>query len=409
MKPINLLFIFALLFVIFSCTPQPGGVNDEVALHDLNKYRTELDSFRHLTTDPYKLPNIHFFQFGMGNRTKILYKNGILLNSRTGDTLEKWDVKSEVIIPYNYMVYLKTKQNDVLLIKEDSAGVWIFDKSKKRSISGTSAKVTLPNFENFRYPTIMKVLHHEILINIVDGKPLPNLFAYNNPWRRDGAMVAMCLKATGNLDQIKSWVLSITDPFDRNNAGESEADNLGQTLYLLSLFVDKSNPMVNKILEEAKKYEFTDSKGIYIKGRSDFHETPVYQTKWMKFGLKQFALPDKYTIPKMKDNYSSLFWWDYKSHYVAGTEDANDKKFYPYLGWASDHFHGNLTSPISDRDYPLTWEIQASQANYAGMSKIDTTYTSQKIATPHTWHSAEIFLYLLEKKRIKYSMTNKYL
>jgi hypothetical protein len=61
-----------------------------------------------------------------------------------------------------------------------------------------------------------------------------------------------------------------------------------------------------------------------------------------------------------------------------------------------DHFQMKKVSPISNQDYPLTWEIQASQADYSGMKLIDPAYAQQKTAAPHTWHAAEICLYLLE-------------
>ena len=97
-----------------------------------------------------------------------------------------------------------------------------------------------------------------------------------------------------------------------------------------------------------------------IQGRSDFAAHPVYQTKWAKFGLASLGLPDPYVIPAIPDSYSALFWMAYKDSYVKG-QDANDRGLYPYLGWACDHFHGTAASPISNRDYPLTWEQEASQ------------------------------------------------
>ncbi len=155
---------------------------------------------------------------------------------------------------------------------------------------------------------------------------------YKKPWRRDGAMMAMCIKSTGNINLIRNWVLSLTDPYDRNNNGETEADNLGQTLFILSFFVDKNYPLVSKVLNEVKKFEVKGVEGKYIKGRSDFSEKPVYQTKWLKYGLKALSLPDDYVIPNVEDNYSALFWLDYKDK--EGKKDANDKNNYPYLGWA---------------------------------------------------------------------------
>jgi hypothetical protein len=123
----------------------------------------------------------------------------------------------------------------------------------------------------------------------------------------------------------------------------------------------------------------------------------VYQTKWLKFGLRALKLADPYTIPRQKDGYSALFWMDYKETYVPG--DANDRGNYPYLGWACDHFHGEKKSAISNRDYPLTWEAKASQANYPGLKMLGEEYVKNQVAAPHTWHAAEVFLYALEMKK----------
>ncbi len=398
MQRIYFLTFFLIDLVFFSCNYPTLVLTEQVALQQLTNYHQELDSLRNQCKQRYTLPNISFFQFGMGNRTKLLYKNGVLTNALTKDTLNTWHISTEIILPADYCVFLKTKEGKTVIIKEDSLAVWISGSGSTKQVPGTANAINLPDFHEFKYPLIMKELHHEILMNIVNGKPVPNFYVYSKPWRRDGAMMAMCLEKTGNIRLLKDWVLSITDPFDRNNAGESEADNLGQTLYLISIFSDKKNPLVAKIQVETKMLEVNDFNGKYIKGRSDFHEAPVYQTKWLKFGLKKLGLPDNYSIPKIEDNYSALFWWDYKDTYLIGTKDANDKGFYPYLGWASDHFHKRMASPISNRDYPLTWEIQASQANYSGMAAIDTAFALRKISVPHTWQAAEIFMYLDELK-----------
>ena len=132
----------------------------------------------------------------------------------------------------------------------------------------------------------------------------------------------------------------------------------------------------------------------YIKGRSDFADHPVYQTKWLKYGLRALGLPDPYTIPKVADGYSSLFWMDYKDTYVK-SKDHDDRGPYPYLGWACDHFHGVRKSPLGNRDYPLTWEQNASEADYAPLEIKDPVFVGKKLSDPHTWHAAEAFLYLL--------------
>ena len=118
--------------------------------------------------------------------------------------------------------------------------------------------------------------------------------------------------------------------------------------------------------------------------------------------MKALGITESYTVPKVKDNYSSLIWWDYKDTYMKGTIDAFDEwksDYYPYIGWAADHFHGLKRNPVSNRDYPLTWEIQASQANYEGMDIVDSEYRIAKNSSPHTWHSAEMFLFLIDSKQ----------
>ena len=395
--------IFVCLTILLlgsACTSRQQVLWDD-SFAELSAYRAELDSLRS-EFRACEMPDVPFFLFGMGNRTKYLYRKGELVESLTGKVVKQWAVEEELIIPSLYRVLLKTSDGGFVALEEDGEAFWLSEgNSPREQIPGTSAPLNLPLFSEHRYGRALRVLHHEILINIVDGMPLPNYFVYRNGWRRDGAMMAMCLEQTGNVELIRSWVLGLTDPYDRNNAGETEADNLGQTLYLLSLFTDKEHPLAVKTLEEVSKYLCQGELGVYIQGRSDFHEVPAYQTKFLNWGLSKLGLPDVYDIPQVQDNYSALFWWDYKDTYMPGTIDAydswqNDK--YPYIGWAADHFHDLKRNPVSNRDYPLTWEIEASQADYTGMALIDEIYVKQQNSSPHTWHAAEVFLYLLEMK-----------
>lgn len=71
---------------------------------------------------------------------------------------------------------------------------------------------------------------------------------------------------------------------------------------------------------------------------------------------------------------------------------------YPYLTWAGSHHSVQKKGKLSDRDYPLTWEAKASQADYRGMDLIDPAYARERLCTPHTWHAAEAFLDLLERR-----------
>ena len=361
----------------------------------LKSYRAELHAFRQEYGGARAMPAIPFFQFGMGSRTKLVYRNGVLREAPGGAAIRRWNVRQEVILPHNYTVSITTSDGVRARITEDEDAVWIEENGRRRALDGTNRPLKLPSFVERHYTSILRVLHHEILINILSGAPVPNYHVYRKPWYRDGAMMALCLQKTGNLNLIEPWIRGLQEPFDRNNAGEMEADNPGQALFLLSLVADKSHPLVPTLLEALKRLEFQTDASRHIKGRSDFADHPVYQTKWAKFGLRALSLPDPYTIPSVRDSYSSLFWMDYREQHVPGGE-ATDRNLYPYLGWATDHFQGVKKSPISDQDYPLTWEIRASQADYEGMRIIDPVFVDQKTAAPHTWHAAEVFLWLLD-------------
>ena len=57
-----------------------------------------------------------------------------------------------------------------------------------------------------------------------------------------------------------------------------------------------------------------------------------------------------------------------------------------------------LTS-LWDATCPLTWETNASLADYSKMTVIFPEFVHQRIAMPHTWHAAEMFLYLKNHTR----------
>ena len=371
--------------------------NDADPSARLAGYRAELEAFRKEFGGGRDLPGVDFFLFGMGPRPKFLYRDGMLLDAPAGRPARRWAVKSQTILPADYAVVLTTDEDRTVSIREDEGGVWVEEAGRRECLRGTDRPVRLPAFAEHRYPQVMRVLHHELLVNVIDGRPVPNFFVYDKPWYRDGAMMALCFKATGNLDVIRDWVLHLDEPFDRNNNGETEADNLGQALFLVSLFSGKDHPIVPKVLKELPRFEVQGPDGKYIKGRSDFAEHPAYQTKWAKYGLAALKLNDPYVVPKVQDSYSALFWMAYKEAYVPG-RDSDDRRDYPYLGWACDHFHGTKEGPIGNRDYPLTWEQRASQAKYDGMRVVSEEYTKQRLAAPHTWHAAEVFLYLLGRE-----------
>lgn len=355
-------------------------------------YRTALAEVRAEYGGAYRLPAVDFFLFGMGGREKFVYSGGQLRHALSGKVVRSWDVAEEIIVPPSYSVAIRTREGRTVFLVEDESAVWIEADGRREAL--TKGDVKLPDFKGLKHRLVLRVLHQELLVNVVDAGPVPNLFVYPKPWYRDGAMMAMAFEKTQNLAVIKDWVLGLREPYDRNNAGETEADNLGQALYLISLVSDKSHPLVPLVQEELVKHQ----RNGRIEGRSDFALHPVYQTKWARFGLKALSLDDPYTVPKTKDSYAALFWWAYKADDMPGQPIlASDK--YPYLTWAAHHYAGTKGGKLGDRDYPLTWEAEASQAKYEGMGRVSAEYVKRRLCAPHTWHAAEAFLYLLEAQQ----------
>ena len=339
-----------------------------------------------------ELPRCPFFLFGMGRRRKLLYKAGVLADAVSGEVLGRWAVARETIRPGEYAVELETDAGGEVRIAEDSAGVWLDHRGRRQALA--AGPVRLPDFAGHRRRELLRALHQEILINITDAGAVPNLFAYARPWYRDAAMVCMALERTGNLGLVADWIARLREPFDRNNAGNREPDNLGQALYMISLVSDASHPLVETILAALPRARRAD----HIAGITDGAEHAVYQTKWLKFGLRSLGLDDPYEVPRVFDSYSALFWMDFKDAHVPGERfSRRARELYPYLAWAEHHFHGDMPQELPDpARYPLTWEAQASEADYPAMAAVGSEYARRRIAAPHSWHAAEMFLHLLE-------------
>jgi hypothetical protein len=361
---------------------------------ELTAYRAALAGLRAEWTTAYRLPAVDFFLFGMADRRKLLFRDGRLLDARTGAAVRRWEGVADVTVcPPLYAVTF-TAGGRRVTVWEDEAAVWVSEAGRTEAVARGTAPVALPAFAGHRHAPVLRVLHQEMLVNVADGRPVPNLMVYRKPWHRDAAMVGMALARTGNAGLIRDWVLGLRDPYDRNNAGQAEPDNLGQALYLLSLAgADAGHPLAKAVLAELPKVT-TPEKAVA--GKTDFAPHPVYQTKWLKVGLAALKLPDDYRVPRAADSYSSLVWWAYRDEHVPGKPHAAPD--YPYLGWADDHFYGTRVGPVGDRDYPLTWEANASQADYRGTAALGPGYAGRKLAAPHTWHAAEMFLLLHDRK-----------
>jgi hypothetical protein len=218
---------------------------------NLSVYRRELNQFRsEFGGGGHELPAERFFLFGMGLRPKFLYKNGALLDARNGEVVRKWDLRDDVILPADYTVVVHTRDGVEVRLFENEQGLFIESNTethKRERIPGTESPVRLPDFERFKYPAVLRVLHQELLVNVTTNGPVPNFFVYPKPWYRDGAMMALAFQQTGNLDVIRNWILNLREPYDRNNKNETEADNLGQALFLVSLVSATNHPLVAKV------------------------------------------------------------------------------------------------------------------------------------------------------------------
>lgn len=331
-----------------------------------------------------------FLLLGAGPRRKLLYRRGRLLDALTGELLRAWEPARERFDAGEYRVECEARGGRRVLIREDEEGVWLEEEGATERLA--RGWVSLPRFQGVPHAPRLRALHHEMLVNIVAGRPVPNLLVYPRPWYRDAAMVCMCLKATGNLSLVERWILGLTEPFDRNNAGDCEPDNLGQALYLVSLVSDASHPAVPAVLRAAR--EMTEH--AHLVGPTDGAPHPVYQAKWMNYGLRALGLEDRYRIPPVYDSYSALFWMDWREAHVPGPRfDTHTTARYPYLAWAEAHFFGQPPPTHLLRESPpLTWEAEASQARYEGMRVVSPELERARTCLPHTWHAAEAFLYL---------------
>jgi hypothetical protein len=339
-----------------------------------------------------KIPHHPCFLFGMGTRRKLLYKGGALYDALTGEILRSWNPIREQILPHEFKVTWQTREGRQYSLEEDEHAVTL--KVEGTHTILTAAPVSMPGFQGCGHAAAMRVMLHEVLVNVVEGKPLTNLLVQASPTYRDAAVICEALRQTGNLDLVREWILGLSEPHDYAD-GLPEADNPGQALFLLSLVSDKEHPLVPGILEAAAALRKFD----YIEGRTEGGEHPVYQTKWLKFGLKRLGLPDPYKFPLAFDPFSSVFWMDYRDIPNNGPPFPESlKEAAPHLAWAEAHFHGwDPPMPLPSKAYPLGWEVlDAGRPAPVGMAILDREMVERRIVTPHARHAAEMLLYLLD-------------
>lgn len=337
-----------------------------------------------------------YYFFGLGNRRKLMYKKNCLIDVETKKELFTFQEKEHVIVPNLYAVLIETQDGDYIKIYEDNEGVHYKINKEDKIISKTNINIDLYNFKNQKYQNIKKTLYGEILFNIKNNKIYPNVIVYDKPWYRDAAIACMVLKQTNNTDLIKEWTENIEEIYDKQNAGIEEPDNLGELLYILSTQENINEDLVDRIEEEAEKIANNNEKGYYLNGKTDFGEMNLYQNLWYKLGIESVGREFSFDLDTIEeDSYTAMAWWsDYKIDKETAMEGS---KNYPYLSFATRHKLGKGKIAINDSYYPLSWEKNASQADYDKLDNLNNSLKNGKLSPTHTWAAAEMLLFLMDE------------
>ena len=110
----------------------PAAAGDGGAAQ-LAAYRAELAALRHEFAGKTDLPDVPFFLLGMGQRTKLIYKGGTLIDVASGRTLRSWSVRKQAIVPPAYSVFLTTTAGAAVRIVEDERAVWIEEPGRRQA------------------------------------------------------------------------------------------------------------------------------------------------------------------------------------------------------------------------------------------------------------------------------------
>lgn len=355
-------------------------------------YREQLKAVQTGYGGAYSLPAQEFFLFGMGNRKKYLFQNKALKDAVTGQTIRQWPNATEVVVNVSqYLVLVKLPNQQVVRIVENVNGIYMEENGNQVPLA--DADIKIPNFSGHKYAQVLRVLFQEVMVNIQDGQPMGNFLTNKRPSYRQAAIIAMVLQKTDNLEVIRPWISRISEPFD-GLANKPEPDNLGQVLFLASLGANRKHPVIDKVKEVLPKHV----KGKQLQGLTDYAEHPVYQTRWLKFGMRAVKLDTKeYVVPETADFYATQTWWDTEDLQKDKRTNITDDK-HPALIWGEDHLTNNKRGKISNRDYPLTWDVEGLHCDHSAMKTIGEEYVKGKIAAPHAFHAAEAFLLLLGDK-----------
>lgn len=357
-------------------------------------YTQENELYINICENIYKIENNNkFYIFGMGLREKYLFVKDeenignyykLIRYSDKKVILNKLTLKN---IDYeNYKLTATNYSNEDVIIYENENGIYITVGNKTTEL-GNSIKINIPTFEGYNNKRELRMLFNEVMVNITKDGPKPNFIVYENSWYRDAASIAMVLENTNNISQIENWILNLDSIYDMNN-GVKEPDNLGQVLFLISLVEDKNNKLIEEVLIEADKIKTEEG---YISGLTDGYEHPVYQTKWLIYGLKSLGLDySNYKVPDVYDSYENLLWFD--KEFNTTQKEFSDR--WQYIYFANLHY-SETKMDLSLTSYPISYEYRPSKANFENLKILNNNFAENKIVAPHSWSASEMFLYLL--------------
>lgn len=361
----------------------------EVYQESLNEYEYQLKEMRSIFgVRSYNDSNedLNIFFFGMGDREKFVYKNGNLINIKNQETILTFDYVIELIIPNEYTVLLEDKFGNIHKIFENEYGIYYSNNGETLAIDESDEAIVLPEFEKHKYSELLKVLHQEILFNIDNQIPKPNLFYYDSAQYRGTMMASMVLEYTANINLLIPWIEKIDNIYDGSQSKNSKnADNLGELLYIIGATGVDRNDLVKEILEEIDNLKQDDG---LIKSKTDNFNQTYYPTIVALYGAKKLGIDLDLNVPKIDDGYAKLTW--YSDFIIQSSKTINQNK-YPYLNWAFYHYSGDGKLYILNEIYPLSYEYVDSKVNSECF--ISSHYCQNTVLT-HMWSAAEMFLLL---------------
>lgn len=338
------------------------------------------------------------YYFGMGLRTKyILYQNKdanyTLKNYETNEIIAR-NINVESIDTEHYVVKGKNRKDEIV-IQENEDGIYLY-RNGEREILDESMHLNIPDFSKYKYGDKLSILFYEVMINMTTEGPKPNFIVYNHVFYRDAALAAMVCLQTGNMHVMNDWVKRIDTVYDRARITVDESDNLGQVLFLQSLLDEPNSELIDVAIKEAKRIT---SDGM-LTGIVDGANHPIYATGWLKFGLESLGMDSSEWKLDLgvEDNYADALWFyntkemqKYRNEHQYHCDTA-----WQYLDYARAHFY---EYPIDQRDsknneFPMSYEV-GSNAEY--FKKIDKDIYKLKLATPHIWGAAEMYMYYINQ------------